>query len=266
MKFPLLIITSLFVLLGCSSSHPVPKDKPTELAGKKPVMEVNKVQNNPNLIWQDEFKKKKINTKLWNVVEESAWKPVGRLAAYRPENVVVTDGKMKIDVRKKKYKSDPYTSGAINTLGKKDILYGRLEVRAKLPDGKGVFPAIWLLPVDGTEFPEIDIAELLGQENKTLWNVVHWKEKGKKKRDFSSTIFKKPLTDDYHVYGLNWTKKKLTFTVDGKVTFETTKQVPKKRMYLYINVAVGGQWATNPSPKQKFPKEMSIDYVRYYKN
>ena len=183
MKLHVMSLVVFSILLGCSSSHPETVDKPVASVNDKHTIEANKLNHDPNLIWQDEFKGKKVNTELWNLVEEAAWKPVGRLQAYRPENVAVSEGKMKFAVRKQKYKGDPYTSGAVTTLGKKDILYGRLEVRAKLPDGKGVFPAIWLLPVDGTEFPEIDIAELIGQENKTLWNVVHWKEKGKKRRE-----------------------------------------------------------------------------------
>ncbi|MFJ7680020.1 family 16 glycosylhydrolase [Peribacillus sp. NPDC097198] len=215
------------------------------------------------LLWSDEFDT--LDKTKWNLINEPSWKPAKRKQYYLPRNLTVKNGILTIHVKKENYEKDPYTSGALYTENKQTFHYGRLEIRAKIADGKGLLSALWLQPLDRTEFPEIDIMEVLGQEPNRLWNVVHWEDKKKKRqRDFTHTDTKKPLNDAFHVYGIIWTKEKLTFTLDGKVTHTMTKNVPQKPMYLTMNVSVGGQWATDPSPKQKFPKKMQIDYVRYY--
>lgn len=271
-KKVLLGITTVFCLIGCGNHETekpsVPADIHKEVipAPEKSVSTVyreDKKMSTSNLIWSDHFDT--LDESKWNVVTEPGWKPSGRKQYYLPRNVTVKDSVLTIHVKREKYEQDPYTSGALHTLNKQTFHYGRLEIRAKIPDGKGLLPALWLQPVDRSEFPEIDMMEVIGQEPNRLWNVVHWKDKQKvQKRDFTHTDTENPLNEDFHVYGINWTKKKLTFTLDGKVTFTMTENIPQKPMYLMMNVAVGGEWATDPSPEQQFPKEMQIDYVKYY--
>lgn len=276
MKTLLTIMTTALLLTSCnqlenhtdaeSPFHPVRLHEiKLEAAAKSTSVQYAALKKKPTieLLWSDHFNK--LDGTNWNFVTEPGWKPAKRKQHYLPRNLSTKEGTLTIDIKKEKYKKDPYTSGALHTLNKQTFHYGRLEIRARIPEGKGLLSALWLLPVDGTEFPEIDIMEVLGQEPNRLWNVVHWKDKKKvKQRNFSHIDTKKPLTDSFHVYGIIWTKDKLTFTLDGKTTFTTTKNVPQKPMYLMMNVAVGGQWATDPSPKQKFPKKMQIDYVKYY--
>ena len=223
-----------------------------------------KQKKDPNLIWSDEFNT--LSKWKWDLVKEPSWKPAKRKQYYLPRNLSAKKGILTINLKKETYKGDPYTSGSLHTKLRKPFHYGRIEIRAKAADGHGLLSALWLQPTDRSEFPEIDIMEVLGQEPNQHWNVVHWEDKKKNRmRNFTYTDSPKPLTKGFHTYGIIWKKDRLTFTLDGKVTHVMTKNVPKKPMFLMMNVSVGGQWATDPKPKQKFPQKMQIDYVRYYK-
>lgn len=215
-----------------------------------------------NLVWSEQFTGSALNPAVWNLLDD----PYGfgeRSQHYKPENIEISSGMMNIQAKEEQSQGFPYTSGSVTTKGKIVFKYGKLEVRAKLPAGRGLLPAIWLWNNKGTEFPEIDIVEMLGQEPGQLWNVVHYDKNGVYGRDYNTA--KLPdLTADYHTYGLEWYPEKLIFLVDGEPVFTSTEYVPQEYMYLFINLGVGGNWVGEPDESTIFPATMSIDWIRYY--
>lgn len=179
----------------------------------------------------------------WNILDEGGYKAHGRQQYYTPDNVSIENGVLTLKTKPTPFKGYNFTSGAVTTKDKQAFLYGKLEVEAKFPSGQGLMPAIWLLPVSGDPLPEIDIAEVLGQQTNLLYNVVHWNN-GKKRRSFNdtSTI---DLSSSFHTYGIDWNEDRIVFTLDGEVT-HVSNYSPDVPMYLYLNTAVGGVWAGDP--------------------
>lgn len=212
------------------------------------------------LNWNDEFNT--ISTNKWTLLDDANGYG-NRSQHYKPENISIVNGKLKISILKQKSGKFTYTSGALITKTKAHFLYGKFEIRAMFPKGAGFIPAIWMLPSNGRLFPEIDIAEIIGQNPNELWNVVHDEKQEKHVREYNMTTTV-DLTKDYHVYGIEWTPSKIVYTLDGKVIFTGKKLIPQEAMYLYINAGVGGDWVGEPNKYTRFPNAMLIDYVRYY--
>lgn len=179
------------------------------------------------------------------------------------------------------------TSASINTLGKFAFKYGRLEVRAKLPQGQGVWPAIWMMGVnrDKVSWPncgEIDIMEYVWGSSKTIWATCHWAKADtataptdKKKRHISKggNINSNHLVDQWHVYAMEWSEEKIDFYFDDSKIFTYSIKLAdqadgnnpfRKEMFLLINLAIGGSWGGDVDPST-LPATYQIDYVRYYK-
>lgn len=212
------------------------------------------------LDWNDEFDA--LSTNKWTLLDDANGYG-NRSQHYKPKNISIVNGKLKISILKQKSGKFAYTSGALITKTKAHFLYGKFEIRAMFPKGTGFIPAIWMLPSNGRLFPEIDIAEIIGQNPNELWNVVHDERQDEHVREYNMTTTV-DLTKDYHVYGIEWTPRKIIYTLDGKVIFTGKKLIPQEAMYLYINAGVGGDWVGEPNKYTIFPNAMLIDYVRYY--
>lgn len=233
------------------------------------------------LIWSDEFDYQGLpDTDKWGY--ESGFvrnNEAQYYTKYRKANVRVEDGMLIIEARKENYREAQYTSASINTFSKKHFLYGRIEVRAKLPVGKGTWPAIWMLgtnkkdkgwPVCG----EIDIMENVGFDSLKIHANIHTgaynhvKGTGK-----GSTISIDNPYDDFHIYALEWHKERLDFFVDSQKYFtyendgagdELTWPFDKPQ-YLLLNLAIGGAWGGRQGINDAvFPHKYYIDYVRVY--
>lgn len=196
-----------------------------------------------------------------------------------PENVKVADGLLTITARKEDYRLSNYTSARMVTRGKKDILYGRIEVRAQLPKGRGTWPAIWLLsskqprvyPDDG----EIDIMEHVGYDEGVITGAVHVKRNttGTDIISNTNTTIVSDATDSFHVYGLIWTPTRIEWLIDGKTFYFYDKADRPahhwpfdKEFYLILNIAIGGSWGGRKGVDDSiFPQTMKIDYVRVYR-
>jgi beta-glucanase (GH16 family) len=153
-----------------------------------------------------------------------------------------------------------YTSGLISTQPSFSQTYGYFEMRAKLPRGKGVWPAFWLLPLDLSWPPEIDIMESVGDPSRyyvTAHSTVGPKDSGTEV----------PIAPDtFHVFAVSWDRDKLIWFVDGR----EVKRLPtppdlNKPMYILANLALGGDWAGAPDASTPFPAHYVIDYVRAYR-
>ena len=156
-----------------------------------------------------------------------------------------------------------YTSGLLTTKYSFSQEYGYFEVRAKLPSGQGLWPALWLLPANGTWPPEIDIFEQLGKDPSTIYETAHSKATG------SHTWKQQPVhidnPDQFHTYGLLWDHNNLVWSIDGVETGrQATPADMNQPMYLLLNLAVGGGWPGDPNASTPFPATMSIDYVHIY--
>lgn len=173
-------------------------------------------------------------------------------------------------------KEAEYTSASLTTQRLRSFQYGKIEVRAKIPGGKGIWPAIWMLgdSRDKARWPacgEIDIMEFVSHKPRVVHGTMHFAKPGTDK-DHASEGGKTlcdTLHSDFHTYGIEWDEKSIVFSFDEKPYF--TYQVDhagigadnpfRKPFYLLLNVAVGGSWGKDPDPKV-YPQRMEIDWVR----
>lgn len=163
-----------------------------------------------------------------------------------------------------------YTSGMITTYHSFSQVYGYFEMRAQLPAGQGLWPAFWLLPVDGIWPPELDVMEVLADEPDVLHTTVHTQTGGSKKisddhYQISSESKVSDTSSGFHIYGVNWEADKITWYFDGKQVFQTATPADMHTpMYMLANLAVGGNWPGAPDSSTPFPATMRIDYIRAY--
>ncbi|MBI2407825.1 MAG: glycoside hydrolase family 16 protein [Gemmatimonadetes bacterium] len=240
------------------------------------------------LIWHDEFDGPSLDTTRWNVLLREQSKH-DELQYYLPDEVYVERGLLRIRSQERAYGSMKYTSGRLDTRGKFFPVYGRFEIRAKLPGGKGLWPAHWLFPqnrnyamealmarevAEGRErlipeerpwYSEIDIMEFLGHEPNVLYGTLHYTTfKGEKKS--TSGTWRGPVdyTADFHLYALEWAPDSIRWYIDGNLIHATTTGIPHTPHYLILNTAVGGSWPGNPDVTTRFPQYHDIDFVRVY--
>jgi beta-glucanase (GH16 family) len=170
-----------------------------------------------------------------------------------------------------------YTSASLTTRGKESWTYGRIEVRAKLPWGKGTWPAIWMLGtnISKVKWPscgEIDIMEQVGKTPDRIFGTAHYVVNGKHEYDQGKIEVNKPSAD-FHIYAINWYKDRIDFFFDDSkyFTFPLDKAGKgednpyRKPQFLIINLALGGSWG-GEIDNSIFPQKYLIDYVRVYKS
>lgn len=236
------------------------------------------------LIWSDEFDYQGLpDPQKWNFEDQRPGWVNNELQNYpgvRKENARVENGFLIIEARKDNYKGHPYSSARIHTQGKGEILYGRAEIRAKLPSGRGTWPAIWMMPSDyygyGKGWPdsgEIDIMENVGKDPNWVHASVHCQNyywvKG---NQHTEKIYSTSYQNDFHVYALEWYPERIDIFMDGQKYFtfndpgEGWQGWPfDKNFYVILNLAVGGHWG-GPVDDSIFPQQMVVDYVRLYKH
>lgn len=247
------------------------------------------------LVWQDEFRYKGLpNPKKWGYeVGHIRNQEKQYYTDARKENVWVQDGVLTITGRKETYpnaayvpnsedwkKQDAvaqYTSASINTLGRASWKYGRVEVRAKLPQGGGIWPAIWMMGVNRSEvgWPycgEIDVLEFIGSQPGQIHGTVHYP--GTPPHRSTSNGGKttgENLHTEFHVYAMEWDEEKITIFFDDQPyhTFsldaagEGADNPFRKPFYLLINLAMGADWP-GPVDDKVLPQQYVVDYVRVY--
>jgi beta-glucanase (GH16 family) len=160
-----------------------------------------------------------------------------------------------------------YTSGRLSTHKAFSQTYGYFEAEAKLPAGKGLWPAFWLLPTDMSWPPEIDVFEVLGHEPDKIYQTLHWREPAKPDGEHKRAhVEVRADTREWRRYGVLWTPETITFYVDGKPTRRLPTPADMHRpMYLILNLAVGGSWPGDPDATTKFPAEMRVRSVRAWR-
>jgi beta-glucanase (GH16 family) len=239
------------------------------------------------LIWHDEFEKQQIDTSKW-AHEVNAWGGGNNELQYytaRNSNSYVEQGVLTIQALKENYTGPEgirkYTSARLRTYNKGDWRYVIIEVRARLPFGQGIWPAIWMLPSkqiygEWAASGEIDIIELLGHEPNKIYGTLHYGDKWPNNVHSGGvyTIKNSIFSDNFHVFRLEWEPNKFKWYVDGLLFHTEEYWFTKKAEYpapfdqpfhLILSVAVGGNWPKAPDSTTIFPQKMYIDYVRVYK-
>jgi hypothetical protein len=158
-----------------------------------------------------------------------------------------------------------YTSGLIMSQHSFSQRYGVFEMRARLPKGRGLWPAFWLVPTDRKGPAELDVMEVLGHDTTMLYTTWHSEDSGVHK--FESTQTRVPdMAADFHVYGLEWTKDEIKWFFDGlEVARKATPADMHRPMHLLANMTIGGYWPKNPDASTRFPAVYEIDWIRAYR-
>lgn len=194
----------------------------------------------------------------------------------RPENIVVEDGMLKITAISEVFSGASYTSARILTKGKFEQKHGRIEARIKLPLGKGLWPAFWMLGtnIDEVSWPqcgEIDIMEYLGNQPTKVFGTVHGPGySGGESIGKTYTLPNDRFDNDFHVFGIEWGENYINYYVDDVLYNQITPaDVPgewvfNQPFYIILNVAVGGNLPGSPNSETFFPQTMLVDYVRVY--
>ena len=250
------------------------------------------------LVWQDEFDGNELDASKWSPNIWPARKVNDEDQAYtgRSRNLRVEDGMLVIEAHREDYEGASYTSGRVHSAGKGDFLYGRFEVRARLPRGQGTWPAIWMLPSDPYRYSttckkgedwqgsatcnawpnsgEIDIMEHVGYQMNHVHGTVHneayyWVKWEQRK----GRILLDGVDEQFHVYSLEWSPERIDIFVDDAHYFTYINEGTgwnawpyDHPFHLILNIAVGGAWgrAGGPIDDSIFPQRMLVDYVRVY--
>jgi beta-glucanase (GH16 family) len=236
------------------------------------------------LTWSDEFNGTVIDTNHWKFETGNHRGWGNRELEYytgRPENAYVRDGMLHIVARKEATNGSAYTSARMKSQGLFSQKYGRFEFRARMPEGQGYWPALWLMPENSPygRWPgcgEIDIMENKGKSPGIVAGTIHFSNATNRTHMARDGYYRFPEGNgatNLHVYALEWRTNSIQWFVDGQ-HFETqtkwsTAAAPypapfNQPFYIIMNLAVGGKYGGDPDDTTVFPGEMEVDYVRAY--
>lgn len=234
------------------------------------------------LAWSDEFGGNALNTNNWTQETGNGQGGWGNneLEYYTTstKNTFVSNGNLIIEARKEPISGLNYSSGRMTTQNKKSFTFGRIDIRAKLPVSKGMWPALWMLGANVNSVPwpacgEIDIMELIGTYPSRVYGTMHWKPVTGTNTNKGSeyNLQSGNFSQQFHVFSIIWSQDIIKWLVDDQVFFTGTKgdvgaaNYPFNAAEFFIfNVAVGGQWPGSPDAGTEFPQRMFVDYVRVF--
>ncbi|GMQ28295.1 glycoside hydrolase family 16 protein [Algoriphagus confluentis] len=272
----------LFGFVGCSSEDDSPgTGTPDSSEVFIPTTGFTSPASYPGmtLVWEDEFNGNSLDLSSWTHETgrgQNGWGN-NELQHYRSQNTSVERGHLIITAKKESFSGSEYTSSRIITENKKQFRYGRIDIRAVMPKGQGLWPALWMLganfrTVGWPACGEIDIMEMIGGQGreKTVHGTVHWQHDGNRAQfggEYSLTSG--TLADQFHVYSIEWDATSIRWLIDNKQYHEidtTPEQLDEfRRSFFFIfNVAVGGDWPGSPDSSTTFPQHMIVDYVRVF--
>lgn len=232
---------------------------------------------NQKIVWQEEFNGETLNESDWNFELGDGCPNLcgwgnNEKQIYTNKNHIIKNGNLIINVIKQ---DNFYTSTRITSAKKKEFQYGKMVVRAKIPNGKGIWPAFWMLgsnikEVGWPKCGEIDILEYVGREPHKVFTSLHTQD------SHGNTINTKKtqidtIEEGFHEYAIDWTKDKIEFFVDNISVYTFAPQTKNENtwpfnqpFYFIINVAVGGNFGGHDVDNSIFPQEYLIDYIRVY--
>ena len=278
-KIALILLATALLFNSCGTSS----GDGTDPVGDDPNNEPSEVWN---LVWSDEFEADQLETDKWSFQfgTGSQFGLVGwgnnELQYYtdREENVFLEDGLLHITALEESFEGRNYTSARIRTINKGDWKFGKIEIMAKLPEGQGMWPAIWMLPTEEVfggwpKSGEIDITELVGHQPSTVHGTVHFGQDWPENRSRTSTysLDSGKFSENFHLFSIEWEEDEIRWYVDGEQyhTIQPEDLEPEnypfnEQFHLILNLAVGGNWPGNPDSSTVFPQSMLVDYVRVF--
>ncbi len=280
-RFRVMLLCALLALVGgCTADGAVGTAAQASNTAAQAPNTAAQAPTGLKLVVDDQFTGTSLNTRLWSTCHW--WAPDGctiasndELQWYLAEQVAVKKGRLHLTASAagdpQGPDSVPYLSGMVTTgpqesdgPAKFSFTYGRVEVAFNAPSGRGLWPAIWMLPASTQSRPEIDLFEATGQRP-GRW-VFHLHPKDRNRDSRKGVLNKKRLGSGTHTIGLDWRPGALTWSVDGQPAWTVTgRDVPSEAMYLVINLAVGGIFPGPPDRSTQFPATFEIDRVRIWK-
>ena len=232
-------------------------------------------------VWSDEFDGSEVDENNWGyAIGGSGWGN-NELEFYTNRNAYLTEGNLVIRANKENYGGREYTSSRLKTQSKQTVNYGRIDIRAVMPQGQGIWPALWML---GSNFPtvgwphsgEIDIMEMIGgsgREN-TVHGTAHWYNQSNNQNASYGGNYELPsgetLSTNFHVFSIDWDSTSITWYLDNvqyhtmAIDDSSSLAAFRKDFFFIFNVAVGGNWPQYPDASTVFPQRMVVDYVRVF--
>jgi beta-glucanase (GH16 family) len=239
------------------------------------------------LTWSDEFEEDRIDTTKWNfqVVEAGRFNEEWQRYTDSSKNAYIENNSLVIKAihESNSHGLNQYTSARLHTAHKYNFKYGKIVARIKLPEGKGIWPAFWMLGANidenggDTPWPqcgEIDILELYGtKDDAVIESNLHYADSLDSHAMTGPDAYKLSqgkFSDEFHIFSLEWNTDSVTWSVDGQEFASTSILADEfsefhKEFFLLLNLAVGGTYAGRPDDSTNFPQHMYIDWVRVYK-
>lgn len=261
---------------ACQDNNTNPEEKPIEI---EPV-------EGYRLVWSDEFNSPEIDQNNWNyeLGDGTAYGlPAGwgnnekQWYTNKSENasIIENDGASVLAITALKNQDNTYTSAKLTTENHFDFRFGRVYIKAKLPQGQGFWSAIWMLGAnkETISWPgcgEIDIVEVLGHKPNTMYSTLHYTDTDNKSGEVQGTYATnaESFSEDYHIFMFDWTPEILSFYVNDLLitSIPITDDMKEflRNAYFIINLAVGGNWPGDPDETTIFPQSLLIDYIRVY--
>lgn len=229
------------------------------------------------LVWQEDFNGNSLDLLVWNYELGDGCPNIcgwgnNERQVYTKDNHEIKDGFLIINTKKE---ANSYTSTRITTAQKKEFQYGRIEARAKVPTGNGIWPAFWMLgsnikTVGWPKCGEIDILEYVGKEPKTVFTTLHTEDSHGNSINSKKTIIP-DIEIGFHIYAIDWSEEKIDFFVDNKLVYsfnpkdKNEKVWPfNQKFYIILNVAVGGNFGGPNVDDTIFPQQFIVDYIKVY--
>ena len=234
--------------------------------------------NYPNyaLSWNDEFNGTSLSNDWTHELGNgnNGWGN-NELQYYREQNTSLENGYLKITAKQEYYGGKNYTSSRIKTQGNVFHTYGRIDIRAKLPFGQGIWPALWMI---GENFPsvgwpscgEIDIMEMIGgngYNDRTVHGTAHWESNGHAEYGGSNSLSSGRFADEFHVFSIIWTPSSIVWLRDDiqyQVIDITNLSAFHNNFFFIFNLAVGGNWPGSPNATTIFDQTLLVDYIRFF--
>ena len=234
--------------------------------------------------WADEFNGNSLNLLNWNIEVNGNGGGNNELQFYREENVAVENGELVITAKRESFSNRQYTSGRINTRYKVSTQYGRIEFRAQMPQGRGTWAAVWMLPLFNRygQWPnsgEIDILEYVGYDENQVFAAIHTTKFNHMTNNnpvFENTVDQ--VEEEMVTYEMIWSPGQIQIAADGDV-YATFRYIPQfnqdvpyddvfpfdQEFYFIINLAIGGSWGgVEGIDTNAFPTQLKVDYLRLY--
>jgi len=230
------------------------------------------------LVWEEDFSGIDLNLADWNYETGASGWGNNESQYYRGgnRNAELDQGFLRITAKEETHLGAPYTSARITTQGKQSFKYGRIDIRAKVPYGPGIWPALWMLgdnfSTDGwPSCGEIDVMELIGGDgynDRTIYGTGHWSNNGNHAEHSSNnSLTTGKYNDEFHVFSIVWDSGSIKWYRDD-IQFHSLNisnlGAFKKKFFFILNIAVEGNWPGPVGPSTTFPQYMLVDYIRVF--